>query len=75
MTAKEKQVIEVLRLHVCNAMAENIRHENYPEEIGVPKGERPCDAIWRGAHGTYAVEHTKLIAFPDSGTMMIGFAD
>jgi len=64
MTAKEKQVIEVLRLHVCNAMAENIRHENYPEEIGVQKGERPCDAIWRGAHGTYAVEHTTIDSFP-----------
>jgi hypothetical protein len=60
---KEKTVIEVLRRHVCQISAEDVRHESYPEEIGVPNSERPCDATWQGRHERYAVEHTSIDSF------------
>jgi hypothetical protein len=63
MTDKEKKVIEVLRLHVCKTSGEPIHHESYPEEISVSKGERPCDAMWHGPSGAYAIEHTTIDSF------------
>lgn len=63
MTDKEKKVIEVLRLHVCKATAEPIQHKSYPEESGVARGERPCDATWQGPCDEYAIEHTTVDSF------------
>jgi len=63
MTKKEKNVIEVLRQHICQVSADDVQHESYPEEIGFPNGERPCDATWRGPNTTYAVEHTTIDSF------------
>ena len=60
---KEKTVIEVLRRHLAQISAEDVQHESYPEEIGVPNSERPCDAIWQGRHERYAVEHTSIDSF------------
>jgi hypothetical protein len=63
MTDKEKKVIEVLRLHICKTSEEPIRHESYPEEIRISKGERPCDATWQGPREAYAIEHTTIDSF------------
>jgi len=63
MTAKQKKVIEVLRLHVCKTSGEVIEHTSYPEEIHISKDERPCDATWQGPHRAYAIEHTTIDSF------------
>ena len=63
MTDKEKKVIEVLRLYVCSATTEPIQHKSYPEESGVGRDERPCDATWQGPRDAYAIEHTTVDSF------------
>lgn len=63
MTKHEKEVIEVLRLHVSKNMAEDVQHESYPEEMPVSKWERPCDATWTSSLGRHAIEHTTIDSF------------
>src|SRR2546427_11362633 len=60
----ERDIIEVLRLHLCASTAD-VQHDSYPEEIGVSNGKRPCDSIWRGPCGRYAIEHTTIDRFPE----------
>ena len=56
-------MIEVLRLYVCQATTEPIQHKSYPEESGVARDERPCDATWQGPREAYAIEHTTVDSF------------
>lgn len=63
MTKKEKNVIEVLRKHICEVSAIDVQHESYPEETEPSISGRLCDAIWKGPRASYAVEHTTIDSF------------